>query len=321
MLSIAEFRAYVSSALICTALFFPFLMLAGPAQAKIYKWVDENGKVHYSDKKHDQKEQVVVDIKPSPSSWSRFDIKIVTKDVVLTEAENQLIADGVNNVYEFFDQVLFFDIYETVPVNILVLKDKDTYRNYLYQNKKGLLVNSYGVYISSQNQIVVYVQEDRQLTFRTIKHEVGHAVVDTIIPYAPAWLNEGLAEQMEMLEKNDEGLYLEPHPRNRSIVAKAYSSGRLINIDDFLKLPSSKWRHNQTTTNGSLQAQAGQFLYFLFSKPTSRNFVVRLMHNFDRGDRTLSYFLVNDNYIGGIKVLEIAWNNWLQRQSDQKIKL
>ena len=72
---------------------------------------------------------------------------------------------------------------------------------------------------------------------------------------------------------------------------------------------------------GSLQAQAGQFLYFLLSKPTSRNFVVRLMHNFNRGDRTLSYYLVDNNFIGGVKVLELNWSNWLQKQGKRIIRL
>ncbi len=72
---------------------------------------------------------------------------------------------------------------------------------------------------------------------------------------------------------------------------------------------------------GILRAQAGQFLYFLLSRPTSRSFVVRLMHNFNRGDRTLSYYLVDDNYIGGVNVLELDWKNWLSKQGEPIIRL
>lgn len=307
--------------LTCIVCCLPFLFGAQAGHSEIYKWVDENGKVHFGDRKIEHAEQEVVVLKKHTSDWSRFDIDIKTKGVALTEQEHLSIIDGVNNVYEFFDRVLFFDIYTTVPVNILILKDKQAYQKYLKGKGKGQSISTYGIYLRSENQIIVYVQEDRQRTFKTIKHEVSHAVVDTIVPYAPAWLNEGLAEQMEMLERNNAGLYLDYHAINRSAVADAHRNGKLASLDEFLKLPSKEWRHTMAAGQGVLQAQAGQFLYFLLSKPTRRNFVVRLMHNFDRGDRTLSYYLVNDNYIGGISVLKLSWGNWLQRQSTQVIEL
>ena len=227
----------------------------------------------------------------------------------------------MNNVYEFFDRVMSFDMYETVPVNILIFKNSAEYRDYLVRKNRGMSVASYGLYIPSEHQIVVYVQKNRSLTFKTIKHEVSHAVVDTIVPYAPAWLNEGLAEQMEMLERDESGLYFERHHENQWVVDQAREQGRLAAIDQLLKLPSNKWRHSDLSGRGSLRAQSGQFVYFLFSKPTSRNFVVRLMHNFNRGDRTISYYLVDDNYIGGVTMLGLDWRRWLHDQGEGIVRL
>ncbi|MGF2687241.1 DUF4124 domain-containing protein [Marinobacter sp. DUT-3] len=291
-----------------------FMIAANMGYAKIYKWVDEDGKVHFSDREDRSVEQEVVNVKPGASKWSRFDIRINAVDVELSDEENQQIVDGVNNVYEFFNRVMSFDMYRTVPVNILILKDRTEYQNYLVRKEKGMAVASYGVYISSEHQIVVYVQENRSRTFKTIKHEVSHAVVDTIVPYAPAWLNEGLAEQMEVLEHDQAGLYFERHEDNRRVVAQAREQGRLAGIEQFLKLPSNKWRHSDMSGASSLRAQAGQFVGFLLSKPTRRNFVVRLMHNFNRGDRTLAYYLVDDNYIGGVSMLDLDWRRWLLQQ-------
>jgi hypothetical protein len=296
------------------------MIFAVSGHAKIYKWVDEDGKVHFSDREDHRVEQEVVNVKPGASKWSRFDIKVKAVDVELSEEENQQIVDGVNNVYEFFDRVMSFDMYRTVPVNILMFKDKAEYRNYLVRRDKGLAVASYGLYIPSEHQIVVYVQENRSRTFETIKHEVSHAVVDTIVPYAPLRLNEGLAEQMEMLERDESGLYFERHQENRWVVAQAREQGRLTGISQFLKLSSYKWRHSELSGHGSLRAQSGQFLSFLLSKPTRRNFVVRLMHNFNRGDRTLAYYLVDDNYIGGVSMLDLDWRRWLHEQGNDIIR-
>ncbi len=298
-----------------------FVIFASTVSAKIYKWVDEDGKVHFSDRLDHSVQQEVVNVKPSASKWSRFEIDVKAVDIELSEEEHRQIVDGVNNVYEFFDRVMSFDMYETVPVNILIFKNSAEYRDYLVRKNRGMSVASYGLYIPSEHQIVVYVQKNRSLTFKTIKHEVSHAVVDTIVPYAPAWLNEGLAEQMEMLERDESGLYFERHHENQWVVDQAREQGRLAAIDQLLKLPSNKWRHSDLSGRGSLRAQSGQFVYFLFSKPTSRNFVVRLMHNFNRGDRTISYYLVDDNYIGGVTMLGLDWRRWLRDQGEGIVRL
>ena len=302
-------------------LFAWLLTVASSGHAKIYKWVDEDGKVHFSDRQDHRVEQEVVNVKPGASEWSRFEIDIKTVDVELSDEEHQQIVEGVNNVYEFFDRVMSFDMHRTVPVNILILKDSATYRNYLVRRDGGMAVASYGLYIPSEHQIVVYIRKNRSLTFKTIKHEVSHAVVDSIVPYSPAWLNEGLAEQMEMLKRDESGLYFERHHENQWVVNQAREQGRLTAIDQLLKLSSNNWRHSDFSGRSSLRAQSGQFVYFLLSKPTSRNFVVRLMHNFNRGDRTLSYYLVDDNYIGGVTMLALDWRRWLHDQGDGVVRL
>ena len=257
--------------------------------------------MHYGDKKIHHVQQQVVKLDKSRSSWSRFDIDVQTRDVELSEQEHRDIVDGVNNVYQFFDQVLYFDIYKTVPVNILILKNKTEYESYLRSIGKGRVSASYGVYFNKENRIVVYMRKNRQGTFSTIKHEVSHAVVDTITPYTPAWLNEGLAEQMETLERDQQGLYIKSHSYNRKRVARVLKSGELTGIDQFLKLPSDQWRHTLSDRNKGLQSQAGQFVFFLLSSAPNKNFIVRLMHKFERGSRKLSYYLVDDNFIGGVK--------------------
>ncbi len=297
------------------------MVAANTGYAEIYKWVDDDGKVHFSDRKDHSIKQEVVSVRPGASKWSRFDIDINAVDVDLSDEERQQIVDGVNNVYEFFDRVMSFDMYRTVPVNILIFRDRAEYRNYLIRNSRGMAIASYGLYIPSEHQIVVYVRENRSLTFKTIKHEVSHAVVDTIIPYAPTWLNEGLAEQMEMLERDDSGLYIVRHPENQRVVAKAREQGHIEDIARFLKLPSNKWQHSEMSGNGYLRAQSSQFVYFLLSKPTGRNFIARLLHTFNRGERTLSYYLVDENYIGGVSMLELDWRQWLHHQGEGVVRL
>ena len=105
--------------------------------------------MHFSDRQDHSVKQEVVEVKPRASEWSRFEIRIETVDLELTAEEKQQIVDGVNHVYEFYDHVLSFDMYRTVPVNILIFKDMVSYRDYLIQRDRGWLVASYGLILAS----------------------------------------------------------------------------------------------------------------------------------------------------------------------------
>lgn len=271
--------------------------------------------VHFGEKKIDGLKQESVKLNQTTSNWAKFNIKVESVNASLTNREIKNIVDGVNYVYEFFDRVLYFDIYKTVPVNILILSDKNEYVRYLKENDQEKLIASYGVYLHKKNQIVVYIRKEREKTFKTIRHEVSHAIVGTIMPYAPAWLNEGIAEQMETINRSVSGLYIESHTLNRRSVDRALRDNGLINISEFLKLPSTQWRHSLGDSRMELQAHTGQFVYFLLSTSPNRDFVIRLMHKYSLGDRTLSYYLVDANYIGGLRALEITWSSWVKNQS------
>jgi hypothetical protein len=289
------------------------------ATANIYKWIDENGQVHFSDKKIENIKQEVIKPRKHKSDWSRFDISVEAIDTNLSNQELNRIVTDVNLVYEFYDRVLFFDFYKTVPVKVLVLKDKKAYYEHLRKRMGKEPSASYGIYFSQDNQIIVYIQEDRARTFRTIKHEVSHAITDTVTPYAQSWLNEGLAEQMETLTKVNGQLRITSHWENYRWVNPLKRHERLMDISTFLRLPNTRWRHAQRNGTAPLQAQAGQFLYFLLSTPVGKSFVIRLVHKLERGDRTHSYYLVDKDYIGGIKGLEINWRNWLSGETDKYI--
>lgn len=300
-------------------LLFALLLLPVMLHAEIYRYTDENGVVHFGDRKIHGRQQEAVQVRGSASDWQRYQIDIVTEGgVVLTDAERERIEADVNHVYRFFDDVLYFDLFRTVPVNILILPDAASYRRYLSQHIDGRVPPSYGVYIGATHQIVVYIRdEDRDATFRTISHETGHAVLASLANYMPAWLNEGLAEQMEMLERQGDDLVILAHPDNTDIVNVLRDRRLLPNVEDFLAMQSRDWRNHYVDRGYSLQAQTGEFVYFLLSTATGRSFLTRLLHQYKRGDRTLAAYLVDEHYVGGMRVMQDNWALWLQgRRTD-----
>jgi Domain of unknown function (DUF4124) len=294
-------------------LLISMFLVAPVVYAEIYKWTDEKGRVHFGDRKLKQVPQERVELEVQKTDWKRFDISVTPIDLSFTDDELERIQVDINAVYEFYDRVMHFDFFKTVPVSITVLRDKDSYHRYLMSNYQVSGRSSLGVYLSKENEVVVYVEaEDEERVFRTIKHETSHAIIDTVTPYAPTWLNEGLAEQMETLSRESGRLFIHPHRANRYYVEKQHRAGALLSAEIMLKMPSREWR-NHLSHNGSIQSQAGQLVNMFLNTAPDKSFVVRLLHKFERGDRTLSFYLVDKNYIGGIKTLEQNWKRWAKK--------
>ena len=100
---------------------FIALLFPAMAQAQIYRWVDDKGQVHFSDKPVDKAKAEVVNIETSPSSWQPLDIEVIRQGNFAADAAQlgtARIQRDVNNVYRFYDQVMYFDFYRKVPVKI-----------------------------------------------------------------------------------------------------------------------------------------------------------------------------------------------------------
>ena len=296
-----------------------FIGTSEPARGDIYRWVDDKGRVHFGDKdnskRNSKKASEKIELRVAPSNWQRFDIKVTSIDVRLTDLETQQIISDVNNVYEFFDTVMYFDFFRTVPVNITIVKNKKKYGEYL-QKTIGKNLPSRGMYISKNHEIVLYMRKNRKGTLATIKHETSHAIIDSIAPNTPAWLNEGLAEQMETLEREDMRLVTHQHKENRSIINRV----TMLPLREMLDLKSRKWRDKLATTDTYLQAQAGEFVFFLLATTTRKSFVTSMLQEYKRGSRMRSLYLVRDNYIGDVGGMEVEWVMWLKRNNTTVVR-
>lgn len=297
-------------------------LLCSIACAEVYQWTDERGGVHFGDRKLGGVKQTELNVSTAHSQWQPYAIAIETLGVELSAAERTRIALDVNNVYRFFDNVLFFDMYKTVPVKIRIYPDVKTYQAYLAAVVSGPLLPSRGVYLPRNNEIVVYIQPRRAATFETIKHETSHAIVDTITPFTTAWLNEGLAEQMETLELDGDRLVITRNPENKYFVEQLGAEHHgLIGLEKLFALPSDEWRSHHSNTGVPLYCQTGELVYFLLNSVAGRNFIVRLLHRYERGTRELSSRLVEQDYTGGIQAMQGAWNHWLSQAGTARIIL
>lgn len=289
--------------------------------AQIYTWTDGSGKVHFSDKKRNDIEQQTVEVKSHKTDWKEFHIDIIDTNGVLSDKDQQMIQRDVKDVYRFFDSKLHFDIYKTVPVKIRIFGQQGDYSAYLADTYNYIDNKTRGTYFSRSNEIVVRMNtKERWRTFWTIKHETSHAIVDTLTPYLPRWLNEGLAENMESIGYSNENFFLYPHLENRRDILTANRKGKLVSIKELLTVKNAGWSKQQAEHTTS-QVQAGELVRMLLSTSPGQSFLVRLVHNYERGDRTFSYYFAEKNYLGGTQVLENDFNRWVKNRDKNKLPL
>ncbi len=300
-----------------------FILLLSPqTNSEIYSWKDENGKTHFSDKARKGRKSEQINLQIQESSWEKYIIEIIDIDNVLTKEETTQIQIDVNNIYQFFDKKLHFDIYKTVPVKIRLYKKKEDYLTYLSKKTNSNHKNSRGVYFRKTNEIILYLNpEERWRTLWTIKHETSHAIVDTLTPFVPAWLNEGLAENMECLSIDNNNFRLTPHNENHRNAQASNNKGKTLNVKMFLSLSSNDYYESMRQGKSPNQTYAGELTRMLLSTRTGKNFVSRLIHIYERGSRKYSSHLVKKHYIGGLSVLQNNWNTWIDRTNSQNINL
>lgn len=306
-----------------------FLCLSSSAMAEIYSWKDANGKMHFGDRKLEGVNQKAVLVRSHKSSWKTFEIEINDVNGVLTTKEREQIKKDVNNVYQFYDKSLYFDIYKTVPVKIRLFEMKSDYEKYTSSKYQTNGKHSRGIYFSSTNEIVVYLNaSERFRTFLTIKHETSHAIVDTLTPFIPSWLNEGLAENMEVVGfvevesgVEDGGFYLGPHEENYRSLSWYEGRGRMLSVKKFLSLTSAKFREQQRQGRSPNQVHAGELVRMFLSRKTGKSFITRLVHIYERGSNILSAYPADEHYIGGLRVMQDDWDRWVRRSRSERIVL
>lgn len=295
---------------------------AAISHAKIYSWTDKSGKVHYGDRKVNNVEQTQVEVKTSTSKWQQYNINVIDVDRVLTDVEKATIQKDVNWVYRFYKQVMYFDMHKTIPISIRLFQTKEDYGKYRVSVGYSDGKKSWGVFLPARNEIVLYLNtRKRALTFNTIKHEVSHAILENTAGFVPAWLDEGMAENIEYLQLQGSQFSILPHWGNHWAVHWDAKKGVTINLKELLSLKSSSFRSQNKEKGNTNQEVAGELVRMLLSSRPGRNFLGRIVHKYKRGDRTYARYMVDEHYTGGLVVLQNNWNRWARREKSGRINL
>jgi hypothetical protein len=82
------------------------------------------------------------------------------------------------------------------PIYLYLFSDEPTYQGYLKQYFPGVPYRR-ALYIKQQGAGMVFAYSNREIAV-DVRHETTHAVLHTLLPMVPLWLDEGLAEYFEV---------------------------------------------------------------------------------------------------------------------------
>jgi hypothetical protein len=115
-----------------------------------------------------------------------------------------------------------------------------------------------GLYSPLLKQLLVWNLPDREAMFRTVVHEGFHQYLDAIVPVAPVWLDEGLAEYFEVAGF-EQGRWIEGQRRSDHLAVLARLPEERRRASRLLGLTGEGFRADR----GTNYALAWAFVHFL----------------------------------------------------------
>lgn len=272
--------------------------------SKIYRWVDENGKVHFGD---DEKNKGSV-IHGNRAPELSITVNVIPHDSQPNRHFQNNLAREARSIYNILLGILPREQLRPVYLDIVVLssyrslKDYKTYRF----SKEGK-----GTAYQRNSQAVAYVSMHRgDDVDRSVKRELTYSIVTALVGSVPQWLGEGLASYIGYLEWNNMNSAI---ARPRGNFSKGY-----IKDDDFIELMNMDHRTFQQSKSWSLGyfEQSYSLFYFLKSHQEGKQLITRLFKHYSHWDchpDDIESVLL-ENYPGGSYMLMKRYNRWLENK-------
>jgi hypothetical protein len=317
-----------------------FLVLAISIQpvelhAEIYRWLDENGRVHFSENAPAQQSSQeitgklgeignflefddVLDVDwykpPGEYKPANVEVKIDLVDYQLEAAEYGKIRDGVTGIYESYSRWFGWSQAPNRPVVIKIFGNFDEFEQYQQQENNGHSTtrSHYSFY---RKEVVMLGTEFKGATMGVLFHESSHAVLDMALNNAPNWINEGLAQCFEGIEAGGKKNLLPQSPARIEKIRHKLREGSLLPIEQYLGISDVQWRGSSARVENTYYLVAWSIMNSLLSSRQGIDTLRLVLSDMRSQGRFGGGSLVemfNRAYPGGIRKLDRDWRTWIE---------
>ena len=279
------------------------------AQAAIYRWVDQAGRVHFSDTRPESASilsEVITD-RYSTSRGSRVELNIVPVGAVVPPADHERIGVAVQGVRDIFDTSLGVES-DFNRLELHIYGDKKAFITARDRVARGLTTTT-GFYDHRNKIAHVWSNRSPDAMLEVIVHEVAHAVLDSAYPSTPKWLHEGLAEYVQRISVTGQALTIPPDQQNLDKLNRLRRSGRLLPLEKFLALSDAEWLRYDGDAHIAY-TQSWALTYFLMSSESGREVLSRSLGGLADASGPCCIRQANGAYPGGLAALEAGLQQW-----------
>ena len=172
----------------------PTRAIAQKRSQSIYRWVDDKGVTHYSQRGGGQAEYIGDQYK---TRAPLFDLTVEFSGDRRDPVTREAIYQDAHRVYGTLKELINQPHWRHVSLDIILYTDK---AEFAAQQRKAGLSGWAGAFFSGRENRVymLYTPEKRDRMLSIARHEVSHALLAGMTGPSPSWLNEGLAEYMEL---------------------------------------------------------------------------------------------------------------------------
>lgn len=271
----------------------------------IYKWVDEDGHTHMSDKPPEGQIASVVDMRNSKQD---FTYEIIPDEVSLPIDFQGQLAAGSSRMYDTWHFFLGEENLRQSRIQLLLMGNPERFNAY-YANgsTRPGRKNVAGFYRINENKAVVkYDAKHPDQNMRTTFHEVSHLITASHLGPTPPWLTEGLAEYFETMQVAGQGGAI--HPNHGHI--KLLRTIPLPSLQNYLGIDGAEWYGDHRDRNYAIAWSLVNYLMGEAPGMYALQKTIRQSHeNFCKPFSAAA--ALGKAYPGGIRQLETDWRNWL----------
>jgi hypothetical protein len=275
---------------------------------QVHRWVDESGKVHFSDKAPVNAQTALYE----PKGQSRrqfFELAIHYEGERSVPFLKDRMRAQVPRTYELLAPLIGDSRLRQVQLNVRLFKSHRQYQAYA-AGFSARLATSGGFYSLKNNEAVTYQHPDDAVTLAVVRHESMHVIVAGLLGDVPPWLNEGLAEYFEELEMQGTQATVRPQAQWLQIAAQSIAHGYPRRLDYYLSLKARAWYNNQREVHYAL---GWALVYFLMDSDHGRaalaNYLQELADHYCESIDPSAW--IDRGYAGGVAELESRFKNWL----------
>ena len=296
----------------CHLLVIFLLIMASGVQAKIFRWVDDEGRVHFSDQRPQHAPLTAHDLSQRYDDAGAGDVALilVPVDTVITPALEQRLSIATDSIRDIFAQTLGVSR-DFSRFEVHVYGDRQRFiddRNRLAPSLK----TTTGFFDHRRNIAYVWVNRNAEALLEVVTHELAHAILDSHTAGLPKWLNEGLAEYVQRLRVSGQAVAIPPDRQNIALLRRHHAAQSLLSVDDFLALSNSEWL-NYDTAQHIAYAQSWGLVFFLMSSSDGTRALAEAL-DAAAGGGQCCVVQMGSSYQGGIAALARDFERWQDAQ-------